>query len=181
MFYITKQEFLEFWNFGYVRCKDFKLLSVYDNWFTIGSQNFFLLDKPNGLVWQRHRQRTLHKYSNTAIDESIDCEPRIPTGGRDDNLTRSERSLKFAKYGLVSKNKIRKIFKNLPNIDSFQKIHMDKFSKKIYGQIFKKNILTNKAGSSLAGWLASWLLIGWCLKVVGSSLTFLGRQWILAS
>ena len=37
---------------------------------------------------------------------------------------------------------------------------MDKFSKKIYGQIFKKKYKDNKAGSSLAGWLASWLLIG---------------------
>ena len=124
--------------------------------FTIGSQNFFLLGKSNGPLWQRHRQRTLHKYSNTAIDESIDCEPRIPTGGRDDNLTRSERSLKFAKNGLDSKNKIRKIFKNLPNIDSFltrsersskicqiwtnfQKNIWTNFQKK-YRQIFKKNI-----------------------------------------
>jgi len=32
-------------------------------------------------------------------------------------------------------NKIRKIFKNLPK--------MDKFLKKIFGQIFKKNIWTN--------------------------------------
>ena len=31
----------------------------------------------------------------------------------------------------------------------FQKKYMDKFPKKIYGQISKKNILTNKAGYSL--------------------------------
>ena len=62
----------------------------------------------------------------------------IVAGGRDDNLTRSERSLKFAKYGLVYKNKIRKIFKNLPNIDSFLKIYMDKFQKKNIDKFPKK-------------------------------------------
>ena len=45
-------------------------------------------------------------------------------------------------------------------IDKFSKKYIDKFSKKIYGQISQKNIWTKKAGSSLAGWLASWLLIG---------------------
>ena len=108
--------------------------------FTIGSQNFFLLGKPNGPVRQWYRQQTLHNYSNTAIDELIDCEPRILTGGQDDNLTRSERSLKFDKYGLVSKSKIRKIFKNLPNIDSFLKICMDKFSKNYIDKLPKKYI-----------------------------------------
>ena len=27
-----------------------------------------------------------NKYSYTAIDESIDCKPRIPTGGREEEL-----------------------------------------------------------------------------------------------
>ena len=60
---------------------------------------------------------------------------------QDNNLTRLERSLKFAKYGLVSKNKIRKIFKNLPNMDKFSKKYLDKFSKKKYRQIFKKKYM----------------------------------------
>ena len=65
-------------------------------------------------------------------------------------------------------NKIRKIFKNLPNMDKFSKKYFEQFSKKNIDTFSKKNIwknfpkkiLTNKAGSSLAGWLISWLLIG---------------------
>ena len=52
-------------------------------------------------------------------------------------------------------NKIRKIFKNLPNMDKFSKKYLDKFSKKNIDKFtkkniwtnFQKNILTNKAGS----------------------------------
>ena len=130
-----------------------------DNWLTIGWQlagHFFLLGKPNDQVW--------------SIDPATAPATRLLD--QDNNLTRLERSLKFAKYGLVSKNKIRKIFKNSPNMDKFSKKYLDKFSKKNIDKFskkniwtnFQKNILTNKAGSSLAGWLASWLLIGWCLK-----------------
>ena len=57
---------------------------------------------------------------------------------RENILTRLERSLKFAKYGLVSKNKIRKIFKNLPNMDKFSKKYLDKFSKKNIDKFSKK-------------------------------------------
>ena len=76
----------------------------------------------------------INKYSNTAIDESIDCEPRILTGGQDDNFQKIY-------WQIIKKNILTNFRKNiLTNL--------------------KKNILTNKAGSSLASWLASWLLIG---------------------
>ena len=121
-----------------------------DNWLTIGWQlagHFFLLGKPNDQVW--------------SIDPATAPATRLLD--RDNNLTRLERSLKFAKYGLVSKNKIRKIFKNLPNmdkfsnkcLDKFSKKNIDKFSKKIYGQISKKIYWQIKlAPHWLAGWLA---------------------------
>ena len=121
-----------------------------DNWLTIGwklAGHFFLLGKPNDQVW--------------SIDPATAPATRLLN--RDNNLTRLERSLKFAKYGLVSKNKIRKIFKNLPNMDKFSKKYLDKFSKKnidkfskkIYGQISKKIYWQIKlAPHWLAGWLA---------------------------
>ena len=98
-----------------------------DNWLTIGWQlagHFFLLGKPNDQVW--------------SIDPATAPATRLLD--RDNNLTRLERSLKFAKYGLVSKNKIRKIFKNLPNMDKFSKKYLDKFSKKNIDKFSKKNI-----------------------------------------
>ena len=81
--------------------------------------------------------------------------------------TRSERSSKICQiwtnFQIRSErsSKICQIWTNL------QKNIWTNFQKK-YRQIFKKNIWTNfqkkyivnKAGSSLAGWLASWLIIG---------------------
>ena len=126
--------------------------------------HFFILGKPNDQVW--------------SIDPATAPATRLLD--QDNNLTRLERSLKFAKYGMVSKNKIRKIFKNLPNmdkfsnkirkifknlpnmdkfskkyLDKFSKKNIDKFSKKIYGQISKKIYWQIKlAPHWLAGWLA---------------------------